>query len=151
MMVMLMAEIASRERSDNFIRCNFELPDRTPGIAETVSSRPERSFEVATGELVGLVEQAVARIRRQEGAEAALRELATTLSRIDAIVSRDPGIKMAANDLYDATAALVAAQRAEPAAVDMRLRRLMHEADARLRSRLAMAQPSQNARLLGLN
>jgi len=151
MKVTLMAEPASRERSDIFMRCNFELPERAPGMADPVSSRPERSFEVATGELLGQVEQGIARIKRQEGAEAALRELATILSRIEAIVARDPGIKMAADDLYDAAAALVAGQRAEPAAVDIRIQRLMHEADSRLRARLAMAQPSQNAKLLGLN
>ena len=63
----------------------------------------------------------------------------------------DPGVKMAADDLYESAAALVAARSVGPAGVDVRRWRLLKEANARLRTRLASAQPSEKARLLGLN
>jgi len=146
-----MAQTAARERSKIFALCNFELPDCAPKGAEQASGRPERSFEAATDEVLGLIEQAIGRIKQREGAEAPLRELATTLSRLEAIVARDPGMKMAANDLYDAAAALVAAHRAGAVAVDVRLWRLLNEAESRLRARLALAQPNQRAKDPGLS
>src|SRR4051812_49053255 len=136
-----MTPTAARERSTIFVRCNFERPDHAPGIAEPPSGRPARSFEAAAAELQGLIEQAIRRIKRREAAEASLRELASTLSRMEAIVARDPGTKMAANDLYDAAAALVMAHRTGAAALDVRLWRLLNEADSRLRARLTSARP----------
>jgi hypothetical protein len=101
--------------------------------------------------LLGLIEQAIARIKQGEGAQAALRELWATLQGLEAMVARDPGMKMAAVDLHEAAAALVASRSAGPDGVDVRRWRLLTEADARLRTRLAAAQPSEKARLLGLN
>ena len=141
-----MAQIAGQERSKIFVRCNFELPDCARNGAERPSGRPERSFEAAPGEVLGLIEQAVGRIKQLEGA--ALRELATTLSRLDAIVARDPGMTMAANDLYEAAAVLVAANKAGAAAVDARHWRMLNDADSRLRARIALAQPNQRAKIL---
>ncbi len=149
---MTMARTAVPERSNLFlVRCNYEPPARTREPVEPAIGRPERSFEAATHELLGLIEQAIARIKQGEGAEAALRELWATLQGVEAIVARDPGIKMAVDDLYEAAAALVAAQSAGPDGVDVRRWRLLKGADARLRDRLASAQPSEKARLLGLN
>jgi len=53
---------------------------------------PQRSFGAVTEDLLGLIEQAVARIEQEEGAEAALREMQATLLGIKAMVERDPGI-----------------------------------------------------------
>ena len=86
-----------------------------------------------------------------ERAQAALRDMSTTLLGLRAMIMHDPGIKMAADDLYDAAAALVAGQSGVPETVDVRRWRLLREADARLRTRLASAQPSEKAKLLGLN
>src|SRR3954453_20993504 len=76
-------------------------------------------------------------------ATSALRELWAALLDVKAKVARDPGIRMAAVDLHEAAAALVASRSAGPDGVDVRRWRLLTEADARLRTRLASAQPSE--------
>jgi hypothetical protein len=111
---------------------------------------PQRSFGAVTEDLLGLIEQAVARIEQGEGAEAALREMQASLLEIKAMVERDPGIRMAADDLYEAAAALVAGKSAGPDLVDIRRWRLLKEAGFRLCARLASAQPSEKARIMGL-
>ena len=111
---------------------------------------PQRSFGAATDELLSLIEQAIARIELGEGAEAALREMRASLLEIQAMVERDPGIRMAADDLYEAAAALVAGKSAGPDLADVRRWRLLKEAGFRLCARLASAQPSEKARMMGL-
>ena len=59
-----------------------------------------------------------------------------SLLEIRALRARDPGIRMAAQDLYEAAAALVIDERAGPGVVDIRRWRLLKEADRRLRRRL---------------
>jgi hypothetical protein len=147
----LMARTTVPEQSHSFVRSNSEPGARKHNAAAPAVSRPERPFEAATHELLGLIEQAVARIEQGAGAEAALRDISATLLGLKAMVVHDPGIKMAADDLYESAAALVAARSVGPAGVDVRRWRLLKEADARLRDRLASAQPSEKARLLGLN
>jgi hypothetical protein len=56
---------------------------------------------------------------------------------------------MAADDLYEAASALVAVKSGGPATVDVRRWRLLNEAEARLRTRLGSARPSD--KLLGLH
>jgi len=146
-----MARTAVPEQSHSFVRSNSERGARKHDPAAPAVSRPERPFEAATHELLGLIEQAVARIEQGAGAEAALRDISATLLGLKAMIVHDPGIKMAADDLYESAAALVAARSVGPAGVDVRRWRLLKEADARLRIRLASAQPSEKARLLGLN
>ena len=146
-----MARTAVPEQSHSFVRSNSERGARKHDAAAPAVSRPERPFEAATHELLGLIEQAVARIEQGAGAETALRDISATLLGLKAMIVHDPGIKMAADDLYESAAALVAARSVGPAGVDVRRWRLLKEADARLRIRLASAQPSEKARLLGLN
>ena len=119
-------------------------------IAPAVN-KPELAFRVAIDELLGLVGQAVIRIRDGEAADSALRELWATLLELRARVARDPGIRMAADDLYEAASALVAAKSGGPGTVDVRRWRLLNEADARLRARLGSARPSEKAELRGLH
>ena len=99
----------------------------------------EQSLKAATQGSLDLIEQAVARIKRGEGAQAALREICASLLEIKAIVRRDPGIRQAADDLYGAAAVLVAGKSDRPAVVDFRRWRLLKEAHLRLRARLASA------------
>jgi hypothetical protein len=146
-----MARTAVPEQSHSFVRSNSERDGRKHDAVAPAVSRPERPFEAATHELLGLIEQAVAQIEQGAGAEAALRDISATLLGLKAMIVHDPGIKMAADDLYESAAALVAARSVGPAGVDVRRWRLLKEADARLRDRLASAQPSEKARLLGLN
>jgi len=58
---------------------------------------------------------------------------------------------MAADDLYEAASALIAAKSGGPETVDVRSWRLLKEADARLRTRLGSTRPSEKATLLGLH
>jgi len=146
-----MARTAVPEQFHSFVQSTAERGARKHDATAPAVSRPERSFEAATHELLGLIEQAVARIEQGAGAEAALRDISATLLGLKAMIVHDPGIKMAADDLYESAAALVAARSVGPAGVDVRRWRLLKEADARLRIRLASAQPSEKARLLGLN
>jgi len=120
-------------------------------VADPAVSRPELSFKIAMDELLDLIGHTVIRIRGQDGAGAALRELWAALLEIKAKVARDPGIRMAADDLYAAAAALVAATSAGTDGVGVRHDRLLKEADLRLRERLASARPSETARPSGLH
>src|SRR5215210_3185772 len=112
---------------------------------------PPRSFAATTHDLLGLTEQAVTRIETGEGGDAALRELWVLLLDLTSLVQRDPGLRMAADDLYSAASVLVVARRTEPFVVDARRWRLLNEAALRLRARLALAQPSEKARGMGLS
>ena len=143
---------AAPERPNPFLtRCNLEPSTRLHEVIEPAVSKPELAFRIAVDELLGLVGQAVNRIRCGDGADAALRELWAALLELRGTVARDPGISMAADDLYEAASALVSAKSDGPETVDVRRWRLLNEADARLRTRLGSARPSEKARLLGLH
>jgi hypothetical protein len=147
-----MARTAAPERPNPFLsRCNLEPSTRLNEMVEPAVSRPELAFKIAMDELLDLISHTVIRIRGRDGAEAALRELWAALLEVKAKVARDPGIRMAADDLYEAAAALVAARSVGPYRVDVRRWRRLKEAGLRLRTRLASAQPSDKAQLLGLN
>ena len=147
-----MARTAAPERPNPFLtRCNLEPSTRLHEVVEPAVSRPELAFRIAVGELLGIVAEAIARIERGDGADAALRELWAALLEVKATVARDPGIGMAADDLYEAASALVAAKSGGPETVDVRGWRLLKEADARLRARLASARPNEKAKLLDLH
>jgi hypothetical protein len=149
---MFMARTAAPERTNPFLtRCNLQPSTPLDEVADAAVSRPELAFRVATDELLGTVAEAIARIERGDGAEAALRELWVALRDLKAMVVRDPGIRMAADDLYAAATALVAGERAGPNTVGVRHWRLLKEADVRLRERLASARPSEKAKLPGLH
>ena len=143
---------AAPERPNPFLtRCNLEPSTPLHEVIEPAVSRPELAFRVAIDELLGLVGQAIIRIRHGQGADAALRELWAALQEVKATVARDPGIRMAGDDLYEAASALVAAKCGGPGTVDVRRRRLLNDAEARLRARLGSARPSEKAKLSGLH
>ena len=142
---------AAPERPNPFLtRCNLEPSTPLHELIEPAVSKPELAFRVAIDELLGLVGQAVNRIRCGDGAEAALRELWAAFLELRGTVARDPGIRMAADDLYEAASAL-AAKSGGPERVDVRRWRLLNEAEARLRTRLGSARPSEKAKRLGLH
>jgi hypothetical protein len=149
---MFMARTAAPERTNSFLtRCNLQPSTPLHDVADPAVSRPELAFRIATDELLGTVAEATARIERGHGAEAALRQLWAALLELKVMVARDPGIRMAADDLYAAATAVVAVTSAGSEWGGVRPQRLLREADVRLRERLASARPSEQARLSGLH
>ena len=71
-------------------------------------------------------------------AEAALRELWASLLEIRTLRASDPGIRMAAQDLSEAAAALVIQSRPGTTVVDLRRWRLLKQAGLRLDSGFTM-------------
>ena len=128
-----MARIAP-EKANFFVRCNYDVGAQ--GESQRATVRQEQALKGAAHDLLALVEQAIARIEQRDQAEAALRALWASLLEIRALRARDPGIRMAAQDLYEAAAALVLDERAGLGVVDIRRWRLLKEADRRLRRRL---------------
>ena len=104
----------------------------------SVGAAAENHLLMATLGLIALVEQAIARIEDGIQTEAALRELWASLVELRHLRASDPGIRMAAQDLYEAAAAVAMQKRAGAAVVDIRLWRLLKQADGRLRARVAL-------------
>jgi hypothetical protein len=142
-----MARTAAPERSSFFLtRCNLEPSTPLHEVAEPAVTRPELAFKIAIDDLLAQMEQAIARIKQGDGGNAALRELWAALSGVQAMVARDPGIRMAAADLYQAAFVIVEAQNAGWG-VGARYWRLLREADVRLHDRIASAQPREKTAL----
>jgi len=146
-----MAQTAEPARPNFFVRCNLEPSTRLEEVAEPAALTPERSLRLVTDELLGILGQAILRIKHGDRADAALRELWAVLLELKVVVARDPGIRMAAEDLYAAAAAIVAGQNTGSERSDIRPWRLLKDADRRLRDRLASARPSGKARHSDLN
>ena len=142
-----MARTAAPERSSFFLtRCNLEPSTPLHEVAEPAVNKPELAFKIAIDEGLYRIEQAITRIKQGEGAIVPLRELWAALSGVQAMVARDPGIRMAAADLYQAAFVIVEAQNAGWG-VGARYWRLLREADARLHDRIASAQPREKTAL----
>ena len=105
-----MARIAP-ERSNFFVRSNYEIGTRRESLT-SLRSGNRNSLEPAARTLLALTEQAIARIHQGLEVEAALHELAAALRELQALRTRDPGVRMAAQDVYEAAAALVIDKRA---------------------------------------
>jgi hypothetical protein len=118
------------------------------GPVETSGAASFRTnpFEAAMRERLGFLEGAVARMEQGGGADAALREIGTFLLDLLTLVERDPGLELAADDLYEAAAILAAG----PSIADARRWRLLRDAARRFRERLDAAHPGERARRLGL-
>ena len=126
-----MAGIAP-EKSNFFVRCNYDVGK--PG--EGAQGRQDQAIKGAAKSLLALVAQAIVRIEEGDRGEAALRELWASLVEIKALRARDPGIRMAAQDVYEAAAVVVVDTRTGAVVVDIRRWRLLREAHLRLRRRL---------------
>jgi hypothetical protein len=126
-----MARIAP-ERSNFFVRSNYVV----------VVGKPEQGaldkhfLTAATNAAFNLAEQAIRAMEDGAQADAALRQLWASLLELKHLRASDPGIRMAAQDLYEAAAAIAAHKGAGAGFVDLRLWRLLKEAQGRLRARL---------------
>jgi hypothetical protein len=126
-----MARIAP-EKSNFFVRCNYDVGK--PG--EGAEGSQDQAIKGAAKSLLALVAQAIVRIEQGDRGEAALRELWASLVEIKALRARDPGIRMAAQDVCETAAAVVVDTRTGAVVVDIRRWRLLREAHLRLRRRL---------------
>src|SRR3954466_8169430 len=107
---------------------------------------PARSLRGALAEALGSIERAVERIRNGDGGDIELRDIrAHILSMLD-LVERDPGIDAASDDVFASAKALV-----DGGDKGRRMSRLTTEALMRFRERLALGQPSERARHMGLS
>ncbi len=102
------------------------------------------SYASRKNEVLEFLACAIARIHHGEGAESALREVRSFLLDLLGLVERDPGIEVAANDLYEAAAALVSAHASRSPAPDARRSRLLRDAARRLGIRLAARRQIMN-------
>src|SRR4051812_27033165 len=101
-----MARTAAPERPNPFLtRCNLEPSTRLHEVVEPAVSRPELAFRIAVGELLGNVAEAIARIERGDGADAALRELWAALLEVKA-TCHSPIDKSLVVPVRDVTSAL---------------------------------------------
>ena len=105
----------------------------------------EQSFESVKVETMQFIERAVVRIARADNVEIGLRELEAFLLHILGFVKRDPGLEIAAYDLYNAAAVIVASRPASSTVVDARPWRLLTDAARRFRARLNTAVPRPHA------
>ena len=83
---------------------------------ETFEPVPSQTnpFVAAMRERLGFLEGAVARMEQGESTDAALREIGTFLLDLLTLVERDPGLELAADDLYEAAAILATAPSRKP-------------------------------------
>jgi hypothetical protein len=101
----------------------------------------EQTFELIKEETAQFIERTVARIARGDSVEAGLRELEAFLLHMMAYVKRDPGLEIAAHDLYKAAAMIVASRPLSAAVVDAKPWRLLMDAAHRIRARLNALVP----------
>lgn len=104
----------------------------------------EQTFELIKEDTTQFIERTVARIARGDSVEAGLRELEAFLLHMMACVKRDPGLEVAAYDLYNAAAVIVASSPISAAVVDARPWRLLMDAARRIRARLNALVPRQD-------
>jgi len=90
---------------------------------------------------LNMVEQASSRIAMYRGGSSDLRTISAGLGEISYLIERDPGIEIAATDLFSAAQALTASA---PICSPVRLRRLLQEATSRFRARLSSAKAVHN-------
>lgn len=121
------------EKSSFFARSNYAVRAEATRERAVVE---KHSLAAATQGLLSLAEQAIGRIEQGVQSDAGLRELWASLLQLRGLCARDPGIRMAAQDLYEAAAAIVLHRAAGSGVVDIRLWRLLQQAKGRLRARL---------------
>ena len=129
------------QRSNFFVRSNYAIGlERERQRERTAVEKEKQSLLGGTQSVLSLTEQAVGKIERGAHADAALRELWAFLLELRHLRASDPGIRMAAQDLYEAAGTLAMHQRAGGDVADIRLLRLLKQANARLRMRLGLVE-----------
>jgi argininosuccinate lyase len=104
----------------------------------------------AVNEILGNIGDAVERLRGGAVVEAEAHRIGAHLLSLLEIVEHNPGIDAAADDLYAASRAFVAARQGQDSGPLRRDERVLGEALTRLCDRVAGAAPSERARELGL-
>ncbi|KAB0266365.1 MAG: hypothetical protein K0S56_4334 [Microvirga sp.] len=102
----------------------------------------------ALDEAIEAIEVILGQLERTPDSETGLGNLRAQILSILWLVERDPGIEAAADDLFNASAAVV--RVVDDGDSGVRHKRIMNEANMRFRERLRSAIPSQQALKLGL-
>jgi hypothetical protein len=117
---------------------------------QTAQAEPStQGFKFEKEETVRFIERAVEQIARRDSVEAALRELEAFLLHTLSLVKRDPGLEIAAYDLYAAAAVIVASRAHQSTVVDVRPWRLLTDAARRFGERVQAAIPRAGNKATG--
>lgn len=126
-------------------------PEALDGLASAGSNAGmAQTHAEAVDELLAAIGDAVERLRGGAVVEAEAHRIGAHLLSLLEIVEHNPGIDAAADDLYAASRAFVAARQGQDPGPLRRDERVLSEALTRLRDRVAGAAPSERARELGL-
>ena len=111
------------------------------------SDRTAAIFEARKRETSDFIAGAAARIQSGH-AQAALREMRASLLDMLALFDRNPGLEMAADDVYEAAVALASVGLSEAGGEDVRLRRILKDAHRRFELRVGSASHTDDSQLL---
>jgi hypothetical protein len=94
------------------------------------------------------IAEAIVQIHSGHGSQTALRDMRASLLSMLALFDRDPGLEVAADDLYDAALALASLRRSEAGREDVRLRRILNDANRRFELRVGSASHTDESQIL---
>ena len=112
------------------------------------SDRTAAIFEARKREASDLIAGAAARIQSGDAPQSALCEMRASLLDMLALFDRDPGLEMAADDLYEAAVALASVRLSEAGREDVRLRRILKDAARRFELRAGSASHTDESQIL---
>jgi hypothetical protein len=101
-----------------------------------------RALADSRAEALALVEEAAEAIEAGRGGTAELAIIVSSLDGIWGSVERNPGLRAAALDVFEAAAAL---RRPQDTSAKLRLRRMLRDGIGRLRERVEAARPSSES------
>jgi hypothetical protein len=104
----------------------------------TIQGAP-RALADSRADALALVEEAGEAIEAGRGGTAELAIIVSSLDGIWGLVERNPGLRAAALDVFEAAAALT---RPQDMSAKLRLRRMLRDGIGRLRERVETARPS---------
>lgn len=119
------------------LRRAYGCADRTTAI-----------FAARKREASEAIADATARIHSGDAPQNALREMRASLLDMLALFDRDPGLEMAADDLYEAAVALASVRPFELGREDLRLRRILNDATRRFELRVGSASHTDESQIL---
>lgn len=112
------------------------------------ADRTTAIFSARKREASEAIADATTRILSGDAPQTALGEMRASLLDMLALFDRDPGLEMAADDLYDAALALAADRSSEAGRAGVRLRRILNDASRRFEVRVGSASHTDESQIL---